>query len=201
MNRMRRILLPLLAAMMLSGCFMQSLQPFYSQQMVVQMPELSGKWLLVSAGNENVTKKYPEPWIFDQSTLRTFDKGVASLLNVVWFRIDDALFADFSASDSEQTTQLNAWWTMHSISVHSVCKVLIDKETLSLIPLDGEWISKAIDKREIPLSYALVGGKSDHYVLTSSSQELAAFLKKYRHSPEAFPMDNAHVLRRILPKE
>ncbi len=30
---------------------------------------------------------------------------------------DDVLFADFSASDSEQTTQLNAWWTMHSISV------------------------------------------------------------------------------------
>lgn len=185
-----------LFAALLPGCFIQSLQPFYRPDMMAQVPDVLGEWVLVSAGGTDVRQKYPEPWLFTSTVIRTYEKGVPSAMRVVWFKVEDTLFADLSADDREYDGKLNVWWAMHAVSVHSVCKVQFDNGMLSLIPLDGDWLLKKITQQEIPLSYVMIGDK-DHYALTSSPTELSAFLRKYRQSGEAFPAGNAHVFQLV----
>lgn len=195
-RRLLSLALCVVFAAALSGCFMQSLQPFCTETMRVDVPELIGEWRLVSAGGTDVSARYPEPWLFTSTVIRTHDKGIPSTLRVVWFKVEDTLFADLSADDREYDGKLNVWWAMHAVAVHSVCKVQFEDGMLSLIPLDGDWLLKKITQQEIPLSYAMVGGR-DHYALTSSPTELSAFLQKYRQSGEAFPAANAHVFQLV----
>jgi hypothetical protein len=185
---------------LLSGCFIQSVQPFYLTGMMAEVPDLIGEWRLVRAGSDDVTAKYPQPWLFTSTVIRTFEKGIPSTLRVVWFKVDDTLFADLSADERDYDGKLNMWWSMHAIPVHSVCKVQLENGMLSLIPLDGDWLLKKITRQEIALSYVVVGDKGDHYALTSSPQELSAFLKHYRQNPEAFPPGNAHVFQLVKKK-
>ena len=182
--------------LLLSGCFIQSLHPFYLESMVVQVPETAGQWYLTHVGEDDVSAKYPEAWVFGKDAVVTFDRGIVSSLNIVWFRVGDTLFADLGSSAKEYEQRINGWWSMHSVAVHSVCKVILESGTMTFIPLNGEWLHDRIQKREIPLAIATVGGKNDHYVLTSSPQELAGFLAVYRQSPDAFPLQNAHVFKR-----
>lgn len=180
-----------ITVLMLSGCFIQSLQPFYAPDTVVDVPDLIGEWRLVQAGGDNVSAKYPEPWLFTGTLIRTYEKGISSTLRVAWFRVDDTLFADLSADDRSGGNH-NAFWAMHAIPVHSVCKVELDGSSLRLIPLDGDWLLKKIVARELMLTYTLIGGKDDHYALTSPAKDLSAFLRYYRKSAEAFPLGNAY---------
>lgn len=198
---MRRRVLILVLCMVVgtvvSGCFIQSLQPFYAEPMRVEVPDLIGEWRLVRAGSDDVTTRYPQPWLFTSTVIQTYDKGVPSPLRVVWFKVGDTLFADLSADERAYDGKLNAWWSMHAVPVHSVCKVLLDGDTLSLIPLDGDWLLKGIARKEIVLAHSAVDGKGDHSLLTAPTEELIAFLKKYQGNPEAFPDGNAHVFRLV----
>ena len=85
---------------------------------------------------------------------------------------------------------------MHTVPVHSVCKVVMSADRMSLIPLDGEWVAEMLEEEEISLSYLTVDSEEDHIVLTSPSEELVSFLKKYGNNEYAFPIENAHVFQR-----
>ena len=191
-----QIFCALAVSMLLSGCFIRSLNPFYTDGSVIELPAAKGQWKFVERGNENLSDKYKEPWIFTEDTIETFEKGVKSTLNAKYFTIENDIFVDLSPAEPDEGKIPNEWWAIHVMPVHSVCKVDIADDTLSLTPLNGELIAKLMEKKEFALSYVSTDPDGDEFILTASSKDLMAFLKKYKNEPEAFPKDNCHVFNR-----
>lgn len=183
-----------------SGCFIQSFRPFYTEELVIKMPEINGNWYLTAKGEDDETDKYPEPWEFQESAIITYEKHVRSILISTLFKIDDVTFIDLKASDIDETNAPNAWWELHVIAVHSVCRVDFDKDVLRLTPLDGDWLVKKIQDKTIDLALTAIDPEDKHYALSATSEELVAFLAKYGINAEAFPASTTHVFRRLKPE-
>ncbi len=183
-----------------SGCFIQSFRPFYTEDLVVQIPEINGLWYLTAKGEDDESERYPEPWEFSDRSIVTIEKGIRSALEVTWFRIGTTTFADLKATDLDESKAPNPWWGMHIISVHSVCRVDADKDVLRLTPLDGDWLVKKIQNKEITLALTSIDPGDNHYVLSSTSEELTSFLKQYADNADAFPASTTHIFRRLKPE-
>ncbi len=189
-------LIPLLVlVLLLPGCFVQSFQPFYTISSVVDLPAIHGEWRLVRKSEENVAEEYPEPWNFDIDEITTFEDGISSTLDAVYFKVDNVTFVDLSPSEIEE--QLNAWWAIHTIPVHSVCKIEISGDTLNVIPLDGEWIEEMFEEKKLALSYIDIDSEEGQIVLSSSAEELELFLKKYGRNTEAFEREGILTFKRV----
>jgi hypothetical protein len=193
---LRFVVLGILCIFLLSGCFIQSIQPFYTQDLKIEFPRVKGAWLLKKIGDEDVSAKYPEPWIFTERAIKTFEYAVESELTTQFFKIGDTLFVDLKAGDPYQLKNPNHWWNLHVIPVHSVCKVLIRDNQLFMTPLDGDWVTARIKKKELNLGYVNIGDKEDQYVLTSSPKDLALFLKDVAGNEDAFPPGAVHMFVR-----
>ena len=200
MKQLSLITGPILLAILMSGCFIQSFQPFYTEDSLIKLPAIQGKWLLVKKGDENVAQKYPQPWVFGEDEITTFEDNVGSVLNVQYFMVKDMTFVDLEPSEPDKDKGINRWWTIHTIPVHSVCKVDLSPNSLNLTPLDGDWVEKMLEKKKVSVSYVAVGSEGDHIILTSPPERLMAFLKQYGNNTNAFPNDTSHSFQRMKEK-
>lgn len=182
------------------GCFIQSFRPFYTENLVVRMPEINGLWYLTAKGEDDESEKYPEPWEFSDRSIVTIEKGIRSALDVTWFRIGQTNFANLKASALDENAAPNPWWGMHIIPVHSVCRVDFDRDVLRLTPLDGDWLIKKIQEKKIDLAMTAIDPEDNHYALSATPPELVAFLSKSATDAEAFPSSATHVFRRLRPE-
>jgi hypothetical protein len=185
----------LLLASLLSGCFIQSFQPFYTDEVVVDLPSIIGEWMMVKMGDRDVTKSHPQPWVFRDGEVTTFDENIDSILKVKYFRVKKITFIDLFPSDPDKTKGPNGWWAIHTIPVHSVCKVELSGNTLIITPLNGSWVKKMLKGKEISLSNVVVG-TGDQIALTTSSSELVQFLEKYGSNASAFPTSESYLFKR-----
>lgn len=192
MKRVSRLGGVILLVMFLSGCFIQSFQPFYTDEVVVALPEVEGEWYLLERGSDEVAGEYPEPWRFGEGRVTTYQEGVDSDLEVTYFRVGDDYFADFSPSEAGR----NGWWRLHNIAVHSVCRVELAAEEMLLTPLDGEWLVKMLQEEKISLPHFTLDEEDEHLVLSASSPQLLAFLQRYGKVPQAFPQERVYRFRR-----
>ena len=199
MKKLLKLTPIILASLLFSGCFIQSFQPFYTEAAIVKPTAILGSWQLVERGDENVAEEYPEPWEFEVDETTTFEDGVSSTLSTTYFKVKNMTFVDFSPAEPEE--EPNEWWGLHTIPVHSVCKITLSKETLIVTPLDGEWVQEMLEEKKISLSYIDIDidSEDEHIVLTSSPEELLSFLKKHGNNSDAFTDDNAHIFQRTKP--
>jgi len=75
---------------------------------------------------------------------------------------------------------------------HNIFLMKIDKATLSLTPIDSDWLRKALAARTITLP--TLAGDTD--TITASSQDLKAFCRKYAADVEVFKPDPSSTLTR-----
>ncbi|MFC1462927.1 hypothetical protein ACFLQU_04895 [Verrucomicrobiota bacterium] len=199
MRKLSQLMGILLVTSFLSGCFIQSFQPFYTDDLVLDIPAIEGKWSLVKKGKEDVADNYPQPWEFTDDAITTFEHNVSSILEATYFKVADVTFLDLAPSEPDEDKGPNEWWTIHTVPVHSVCKVDLSTNALSLTPLNGEWVEEMLEEKKISLSYISVGSDDDQIVLTSSAKELVVFLKQYGSNTNAFPVGVSHHFKR--PKD
>ncbi len=190
----------LLVVSFVSGCFVQSFQPFYADDSVIEIAGINGKWSLVKKGDEDVTDDYPQPWVFTDDEITTFEHNVSSILDVTYFKVTDVTFVDLSPQEPDESKGPNEWWTIHTIPVHSVCKVDLLADSLALTPLSGEWVEEMLEEKKITLSHVTVDG-DDQIVLSSSPEELFSFLKQHGSDTNAFPAGASHYFQRVKIKK
>ena len=183
-------------SLVLSGCFIQSLNQFYTEDSVIDFPAANGQWKFVRRGDEDLSDKYTEPWIFSDDAIETFEGGVKSVLTAKYFMIGDDIFVDLFPAEPIEGNKPNEWWVVHVMPVHSVCRVDIAGNTLALTPLDGGWVAGLLEKKEFELSFVSRDSEEDELLLTASSKDLMAFLAKYRNEPKAFPKGNSHLFEK-----
>lgn len=188
-------LLPIIASVILpvilSGCYFQSFHPFYTDDLIVEIPAINGNWRLVNKGYKNVAENYPQAWVFTQDEIVTFESNVSSVLDANYFAVGNVTFVDLMPAEPGKDKGPNAWWTIHIVPVHTVWKVDLSGDSLSLALLDGEWVKKMLEEKKLSLSTVAIDDEGLQNVLTSSSEELVLFLKQYGEDIDAFPVEKS----------
>jgi len=102
------------------------------------------------------------------------DKGDKAYYDAELFKLDDHEFLDLTAR-SEDVCKM-------CVAIHWILLVQIEKGSLSLTPIDSDWLKKAEERRAIEL--ATLPGDTD--TITASPQELKAFCRKYADDKAVF---------------
>ena len=194
--------------MALSGCFVQSIHPFYTDAARIAMPQVFGEWDLQRAAGENVATNGIKPWTFSDGgktncTILVHDKeNTPANISAVFFKVANRTYCDFTAGDPENT-KLNAYWVWNLRAIHTVYQVDAKGDDLKLKPMDYEWFTKAVEKGEIKVPMIKEVGNDDALPLfTATPQEWEKILSKHGGTASAFSDQNSFVLkRRASPKQ
>lgn len=184
------------AALLLSGCIVQSIQPFYTEESVIELPSIVGKWRLVTVEGKG-TEKGEQPWDFTRNEIETYDGNISSRISVTYFKVSGVVFADITVAPLRGDEGPNVWWTVHVMPVHSLWRVDLSGDSLALTPINHSWVRNLLEKKKTTLSHARSDDKDFRTLLTGSSKELTTFLSENAANPQAFLRTESYVFERI----
>jgi len=174
--RAKKILFYLLA-MSLSGCFLQSLHPLYTDEEVVFEEKLIGKWsengdyiLEFKKGEEKAYKMR----VFDDKEGR-FEAHLVELKGMMFLDV---------YPDGETMEGVQGLYKMHLLPVHTFLRVDQIEPKLQLRTLDYEKVSEMLKKDPNLLKHEVL--EEDHIVLTAPTKRLQEFMVKYANAEGVF---------------
>ena len=187
----------ILAILLFSSCIVKSLQPFYTKDSISFNKKLIGNWIDNKKGEwtvESIKSKMEE----DQKNGIEMSKEELNFVEIykdgyfitylkkekeagfiaMPFKVNKQYFLDFIPIEIEDN-EINSLAAEHLLKTHSVAKLDINSEEgVSLSWLSEERVSDLFEGQKIRLKHELVGFQQD-LLITASSEELHAFLKKY----------------------
>jgi hypothetical protein len=180
---MKAITLTLLAVAMVlvAGCLVTSIYPFYNEKDVVYEPALAAHWTRADDAKEH--------WLFEkggtnsyQLTYMTGDQ--TNIIQAHLFKLDGQMFLDLFGGEKEWTT------LPPPIPSHFLLRVSELTPKVRLAPLNNEWLAKWVEKNPQAVKYELVkiGDKADdvRVVLTGATPELQRFIRGHLKYAEAW---------------
>ena len=160
-----------MVALLLGGCVVQSLQPFYTAEIVAPSPVPDGQWQLL---NDDGSPKGPQPWVFSPGKVLSYDEeGRPGTLQLHFFQVAGQTYVDAIAD--EPAMEPNGWWLMHLAAVHTASRVEVDGERLTITPMDYEWMERAITAGTLKLPYYRESN-AEFFVFTATPSAWVAFL-------------------------
>ena len=199
-----RFLLALVSLGLFSSCIVKSIQPFYLKSHLKFNKTLVGDWKDQrnntwkinsfkqewEAENQDATKLMKE----DIEAFENYKDGYVisyerskkeALFIGMPFMVDDHLFIDMTPLEYE-SEDLNSLAAQHLLKTHSTAYVEFhENNTFTLKWLSETVIKRLLQEEKLRLKYEESGIDED-LILTASSEELYAFLKKFM----AVEMDN-----------
>jgi hypothetical protein len=188
----------LLASVLLfSSCIVKSIQPFYTKGDLSYNKNLPGTWTDQKGGTwevismkEQFDKDKKEGVALSEDDIKEYEtykksyfinyiiKGKKVSFIAMPFKIEGHYFLDFIPFDFD-TESINNLAAEHLIKTHSVAKLDVNStQQVSFSWLTEERIKSLFNNNKLRLKHELVGPE-EALLLTASSQELFAFLKKY----------------------
>lgn len=162
------------------------------------VPEFDGTWLLLKESGDDVAGDPIKPWIFEGNKIITYDKsGTPGNLMVHYFKLKGMLFMDIT-TDEMPEREMNNWWSIHAMPIHTLCKVIIQEEKMILLPLNVEWFGKALEEKKILLP---VVKDKERFLVTATPEEWRSFLEQYSQDSEAFSVKLQFELKRQNDKK
>ncbi|MDT8389688.1 MAG: hypothetical protein RRC34_04165 [Lentisphaeria bacterium] len=186
----------------LCGCYVQSLNTFFTDDLKIELSDIEGQWVSVAQAGEAMEGEKITPWVFGEETIGTYDgKNNFSELDVTYFKIGETVYMDFTAGEPGDDFEkvCNSFWVAGITPVHSLCKVILQGDTLVMIPMSYEWFEKRIKEKTLKLHYVKAGEESLP-VFTVSSKEWVAFLKQHGDDKTLFNEKYRYVFSRKIMK-
>ena len=188
---MRASVLVFLGMILLSGC-VQSLNPFFTDDAKVAVPELNGRWTMLADTGRPKTQK---DWVFEGERIMTYsEKGGSGILVATWFKVGDQLYVDTTA-DSLDSDLVSDWWVFHVMPVHILCKVEGDGKRLTFKPLDFKWVKQALVRGMASLP-VVKGKESDMVLFNAEPAQWMQFLEQQGTNEEAFAGESEYTFIR-----
>jgi hypothetical protein len=181
MNAPRFLQIPLLIAVMatatLTGCYVQSIHPLYSDRTTLFDPSLIGTW--VAEDDDEFV------FTLEDTTRGTYslvcdESGATARFQAVLTEIDNVRFLDIFPEDPGND---NGFYRDHLMRVHSILRLQRSVDTLSVADFDAEWLSTMVAQKKVGIGQVALDGA---VLLTASTEDLQAFVRKYAHTPEAY---------------
>jgi len=185
-----------LLGLILSGCLVKSLHPFFREKDVIFKKELIGTWVDQKSGK----------WIISQAKMKKKGSGtlgsntVDSLLNYYTvtltenggvssftshlFKLNNQLFVDFFP---EEISVMDLT-SFHLVRTHSIAKIEVLGDSIELKWFNEIWLADLFKNNKIRISHEIISeeDKDESFVLTASTDELQKFIIKYGNDPKAF---------------
>lgn len=179
----------LLVLPFLTGCWVQSVYPFYEDSDVIVDNTLAGEWIgegelkncLLTISLELSVKIYSiaaKPTVAGSEAHSDCDSGT---LKARLAQVGQQRFVDIVPDGDNSWTPLDM-----------ILKLDTYKQHLALTPLDAEWIADAITRKSAKLQ-GRIGGAADSFpvgwmtvTLVSSTSDLREFLRQHADDKRAF---------------
>ncbi len=185
------------SVLLFSSCIVKSIQPFYTKGDLSYNEKLIGTWTDQKGGvwdvvsmKEQFIKERKENIEISDDEKKAFEaykdgymvNYVKKEKEVVFiampFQIEGQYFLDFIPFEFD-TESINHLAAEHLVKTHSVAKLDMNStQQASFSWLSEERIKNLFNADKLRLKHELVGPE-EALLLTASSQELSAFLKKY----------------------
>ena len=185
---MKNKVLLLLLCVFLSGCYVQSLNKFYTDDLKIEIPQIVGEWISIIHMGKDVSNKNISQWKFTKDKIETYDEdNKYAELEVVYFKIGDNLFMDFTAGKPSKASDDigNFFWGAGVTLVHSLCRVTFRDGNLVMTPLNVEWFEDRIKEKKLDLSF-VKADKDSNYIFTAPPEQWITFLKTYANDKDVF---------------
>jgi len=178
------------------GCLIKSLHPFYTEKELVFKQELIGNWKDPDSGIWEISQHKRFAGIFkDDIPEKAYDisfsdkKGTSKFVTHL-FTIDDQLFLDFYPDNIETGTELG---NFHFIPAHTLAKIQINAGKVIIRWYNEEWLVNLFNQNRVRIAHERVPYDQDDHnrdsyqvILTAPTAELQKFIHKYGNDPEAF---------------
>lgn len=207
MKAVRALIFFLLAIFILSGCIVQSFYPYFTDKNKIEIPEaVKGEWKLLktwdcpTSSTERTKGKdltNISPWIFNDNELIAYDEdNLSGKFKITFFRVGGNLYCDTCPEPLDER-KVNQYWLNHVMPVHLLCKVIIEKDILTLLPLDYGWMSNAIKNKALNLEHLEHYKENDWFLFTSQPEGWEKFLEQHGNNEKAFPPKLAFELKKL----
>jgi hypothetical protein len=164
-------------AVLLTGCYVTSVYPFYTQKDIVSEPALVGEWVKKDESEGEIWKFAARP--DNAYALTVTEKEKENVFDCRAFKLHGQLFLDLLPEHSEQ-----------AIPPHYLLKVTQVAPIFTYTILNHDWLRKLITNNPATITHHFVadGGKPEalRVVLTAGTPELQKFVVKYMNTEEAW---------------
>jgi hypothetical protein len=171
-----------LAAVLLGGCVVQSIQPLFSESDSIDYPELVGTW------KQQDEDKQVGLWTFSKDGQRyklmhRDEKGHSAAFNVTAGKIGTNVFLNFSPDDLLPGSELNELVLGHLIPANVFVKAVKTNDALLLLAMDVEWLEKHLEANPKAIAHVL---QEKRPIFTASTDDLKAFVARHGNDPKVF---------------
>ena len=184
-----RILATVAALVLLSGCIVLSVYPFYTPKDLIFDPGMVGRWTKENASNQF--------WQFEDAggqyyRLTTTELHATNNLEAHLFHLKKYQFLDLITTNRDE----------FQMPVHLISKVSRTNDNLSLQFLDYGWLADLLEKNPTVLKHLVVPENSEDtnngntLFLTADTKDLQKFLLKHADDTNAFNSGSAVELKR-----
>ena len=182
----------LILVLLMSGCVAWSTNKFYTKDLVVEMPSLYGKWKIYKFSGAKPTKKVITEWEISKSSMVTYDKNnIKSEFDITFFKINGVPLIDVTPKAPKGE---NEYWIFSVRPMHLLYKVDLKENTLSLKPLNIEWLKKNVTD----MSYVTYENDKDSKIYGTSSKNWVKFLTENISKVDMFSSKYEFVLNRAI---
>jgi hypothetical protein len=176
-SRIALLLFAVAACTVLGGCYVQSLQPLFSDRTTIFDPSLLGTWVAEEDDEFVFTLEDTSRGVY---RLISDESGATARFQAVLTDFDGVRFIDIFP---EEPNNDNGFYRDHLMRVHSILKVERMADTLSVADFDAEWLSTMAAEKKLSIPHVSLDGA---VLLTASTEELQKFVRTYARTPEAF---------------
>lgn len=177
---MKKHLIPIIGvvAVLLAGCVVTSVYPYYKEKNLVFEPSLLGDW--VSADNKDnpgeffrVEKLREKAYL---ATAFTADQTNSFILHL--FRLNQQVFLDTCPTNH----------SLDHLPVHQISKVTQLPPSLETSDLNYKWLEELLKKNPKAIRHIIVNEQAgeERIVLTADTAELQKFLLKHLNNTNAW---------------
>jgi hypothetical protein len=193
----RNIIIITFMTLLLHGCFIKSIHPFYQEKDVIFKSQLLGRWMDQDSSVWQITQMTRSlGFMLGDTVDNSYEMlcedvdGNKTYYDTHLFKIGNDWYLDFFPMLGEI---LEDNLVMNSIiPSHSLAKFHIrDNNRIVVNFFDEDWLDDLMEKNRVKISHekTTIGGDIDAYVLTASSDELQKFIAKYGNDPNLFKVN------------
>jgi hypothetical protein len=195
----KTIILTVMLAVLLSGCLVKSLHPFYNESDVIYKQELTGTWLDEDSARWVISRFSFTQGLFKGDSLDNSyfvelyeDSLVPSKFNVHLFSLDGLLYLDFLPVRDDSGKEL---YDIHLVPAHTLARVNFDdNDRMTISWFNEDWLNRLFEENRLKISHEVINSSAEgygtQYVLTASTDELKKFIVKYGNDPNVFMCDD-----------
>jgi hypothetical protein len=192
MKKLVSFLLITVMAVLLQGCIVKSIHPFFRESDVVFKKELLGTWTDQDNRQWVIKPIKEKPNAYEM--LRHGENDVTFAAHL--FSLQGELYFDFFPVSSDSNEDF-ALFTLHLMPTHSIAKVdVLTKDEIRIKWHNEAWMQSLFDQNRIKISHEVLSDETSRddkdkiYILTAETDELQKFVVKYGGEDAAFDSNN-----------